>query len=248
VVAGAGVRPLDALDQQSLGRVGLPSCPAILVQGLYYHALRRVPADAEVQAWLAALGPTPTPSTIGSVILTFFGSSEFRSVRVTPAGYAADLVRAGLGRDPDGEELGFYTAQVLERFHTLVPLFVGSPEFADVRARTTPERLVFRFCREALDRSPTEAEVQGGIAYLTTTEDISPGVIGALSSDDFTGTPRTLGQYVRILYRALLAREPAAAEESAWVDYLAGQLATIGARPADLVEFESRVAWIFPPS
>ena len=100
VVAGAGVRPLDALDQQSLGRVGLPSCPAILVRGLYYHALRRVPADAEVQAWLAALGPTPTASTIGSVILTFFGSSEFRSVRVTPAGYAAALVRAGLGRDP----------------------------------------------------------------------------------------------------------------------------------------------------
>ena len=84
-------------------------------------------------------------------------------------------MRAGLGRDPDAEELAFYTGQVLERFHTLVPLFVGSPEFADVRARTTPERLVFRFVREALGRSPTEAEVQSGIAYLMATDDISPG-------------------------------------------------------------------------
>jgi hypothetical protein len=136
----------------------------------------------------------------------------------------------------------------LERFHTLVPWFVRSQEFADVRARNTPERFVFRFFREALGRSPTEAEVQSGIAYLMATDDVSPGVIGALGSDDFTGTPRTLGQYVRILYWALLARGPAPAEESAWVDYLVGQLATLEGLPAAVMEFEARVAWIFPPS
>ena len=49
----------DALDQQSLGRVDCPRARRSSVQGLYYHALRRVPSDAEVQAWLDGLGADP---------------------------------------------------------------------------------------------------------------------------------------------------------------------------------------------
>ena len=248
VVAGAGLRPLDPLDQQSVSGVNLPSCPGVFMQGLYYHALRRAPSDGEVEAWLDALGPTPAVPLVGAVILGFFASEEFRSVPVTPSGYAAALFRAALGRDPDGEESAFYTAQVLERFLAIVPFLVRSPEFAAVRARTTPEALVFRFFRQALGRLPTEAEVQEGIAYLMTTDDVTPGVIGALSSDDFTGTPRTFASHVHVLCRALLAREPSPEEESFLVDYLVGQLTTIGGRPAEGSEFAERVARIFPPN
>lgn len=247
VVAGAGGRPLDALDEQHVSSVALPSCPAVLVKGLYYHALRRVAADAEVQDRLAVLGGTPTIDAVWYAIRSVFDGEEFRSVAVTPAGYVTALYRAALGRDPDSEGLAFYTGTVLTQFNALLPFFVGSPEFATVRGQLTPAALVIRVYRQALDRLPTDAELQRGTDYVMTTADITPGVAALLNSDEFTRTPRTFARHVRILFRALIGREPGADELASWVDHLVKRLAALGGRGAEIHEFEVRVAQTFRP-
>jgi hypothetical protein len=247
VVAGAGVRPLDALDQQHVGAVALPSCPAVLVKGLYYHALRRVAAEAEVQERLSVLGWTPTIDAVWHAIRKVFDGEEFRSVAVTPSGYVTALYRAALGRDPDSEGLAFYTGEVLTQFNALLPYFVGSPEFATVRGQLTPAALVIRVYRQALGRLPTDAELQRGTDYVMPTADITPGVAALLNSDEFTRAPRTFARHVRILFRALLGREPGADELTSWVDHLVKQLAALGGRPAEIGEFVTRVAQTFRP-
>ena len=247
VVAGAGVRPLDALDQQHVGAVALPSCPAVLVKGLYYHALRRVAAEAEVQEWLAVLGWTPTIDAVWYAIRSVFDGEEFRSVMVTPSGYVTALYRAALGRDPDSEGLAFYTGAVLTQFNALLPYFVGSVEFASMRSQLTPAALVTRVYRQALGRLPTDAELQRGTDYVMATADMTPGVAALLNSDEFTRTPRTFARHVRILFRALIGREPGADELASWVDYLVKQLAALGGRGAEIHEFEVRVAQTFRP-
>ncbi len=245
VVAEAGVHPRDALDQKLVSAVALPSCPPVFVKSLYYDALGRLAGDVEVQSWLAALGSPPAPLAVWSAIRAFFESEEVRAKPMTPAGYVIALHRAALGRDPDSEALAFYTGEVLARFNTVLPGFTRSAEFAAVRAQTSPETLLFRIYRQALGRLPTEAEIQRGIQYLTTTDDVTPGLAFLLNSDDFVGVPRTLAQHVRVLYRALLGREPNAEGQAAWVDSLAAQLAILGGRASDAAEFETRIARLF---
>ncbi len=247
VLADAGVRPLDGLDQQHVEAIGLPWCSTVFVKSLYHHALQRVPGEAELEGWMAGLGPKPPPMAVWSAIRAFFDSDEFRSIRMTPSAYVTALHRAALGTDPDAERLAFYTGEVLGRFNSLLELFVASPEFAAIRAQTTPETLVTRFYRQALDRIPTETELQRGTEYLMATEDISPGVAAVLNSDEFTRIPRTFARHVQILYRALLAREPGADEQAGWVEYLVRQLAALGGRAEEVLEFEARVVRIFPP-
>jgi hypothetical protein len=76
-------------------------------------------------------------------------------------------------------------------------------------------------------------------------DDITPGVAAVLNSEEFTRTPRTFDQHVRILYRALLGRDPSAGDAASSADYLAAQLASLSARPGEIAEFEARVARIF---
>jgi hypothetical protein len=246
VVAEAGVRPLDALDQWYVDSIRLPSCARAFVAGLFYHALRRTAAEEEVQAGLGILGSAPGTSLAWSVIRAFFDSPDFRSTAVTPSGYVTALHRAALGRDPDSEALAFYTSEVLARFNALLPLFLGSEEYA-ARAQMPPDRLVSHFYQEALGRPASPDELQRGIEYVTATDDISPGVAAVLNAEEFTRTPRTFAQHVEVLYRALLGRQPAAEEESAWVDHLVALLASLSGRSGEIAAFEARIAKIFPP-
>lgn len=244
VVAGAGVRPLDALDQQYMNSIRLPSCPRVFVAGLVYHALRRIAPEAEVEAWLGILGPSPGTSLAWSAIRAVFDSGEFRSIAVTPSGYVTALHRAAQGRDPDGEVLAFYTGEVLARFNGLLPPFLASDEFA-ARAQMPADRLVSHFYQETLGRPPSADELQRGIEYVSTADDISPGVAAVLNAEEFTRTPRTFAQHVQILYRALLGRPAAAGEANAWVDYLVAQLASLPGRSAEIVAFETHIAEVF---
>jgi hypothetical protein len=245
VVAEAGVRPLDALDQQHTGSIGLLSCATVFVKSLYYHALQRAAGEAEVQAWLGALGSSPGASLAWSAVRALFDSPDFRAIAVTPSSYVTALHRAALGQDPDSERLAFYTGEALARFNTLLPFFLGSPVFKAARAQGAPDAMVSHFYQEALGRAPSPAELQSGIQFLTEVDDITPGVAAILNSEEFTRTPRTFAQHVRILYRALLGRDPSASEAASWVDYLAAQLATLSARSGEIAEFEARVAQIF---
>jgi hypothetical protein len=245
VVAEAGARPLDALDQEGMGAIGLPACATAFVKGLYYHALQRAAGEAEVQAWLGALGVAPGASLAWSAVRALFDSQDFRAIAVTPSSYVTALHRAALGRDPDSERLAFYTAEVLARYNTLLPSLLGSPKFRAARAQGTPEAMVSHFYHEALGRAPSPAETQTGIQLLTQVDDITPGVAAVLNSEEFTRTPRTFDQHVRILYRALLGRDPSAGDAASSADYLAAQLASLSARPGEIAEFEARVARIF---
>ena len=245
VVAEAGAQPRDALDQQHISSIKLPSCATVFVKGLYYHVLQRAASEAEVQAWLGSLGVAPGAARVWLAIRAFFDSADFRAIAVTPSAYVTALYRAALGQDPDSERLAFYTREILVRFNTLLPVFLGSPEFMAARRQMPPDALVSHFFQEALGRAANPVEIQTGSQYLNETDDISPGLAAVLNSEEFTRTPRTFAQHVRILYRALLGRDPSAAEVATMVDYLTAQLASLSGRSGEIAEFEARVARIF---
>jgi hypothetical protein len=199
-------------------------------------------------AWANAVNnlySAPTLEAVWWTIRGVFDGEEFRSVAITPASYVTALYRAALGRDPDADGLAFYTAQVLAACDALVPFLVHSPEFATVRAQLTPAALVTRIFRQGLGRPRTDAELSRGVDYVVSTADITPGLTALLASDEYTATPRTFARHVRVLFRALLGREPGADELAGRVDHLAQRLAALGGRAAEVREFEARVTQTF---
>ena len=139
--------PRDALDQQHISSIKLPSCATVFVKGLYYHVLQRAASEAEVQTWLGTLGVAPGAARVWLAIRAFFDSPDFREIAVTPSGYVTALYRAALGQDPDSERLAFYTREILVRFNTLLPVFLGSPEFMAARRQMPPDALVLTSSR-----------------------------------------------------------------------------------------------------
>ena len=85
----------------------------------------------------------------------------------------------------------------------------------------TIQSFIETFYREVLGRLPTESELAAWLAFLRN----NPGANGAtslaegfLNSEEIFHTPLTLAEYVRILYRTILQREPAESEVEFWVN------------------------------
>jgi len=159
------------------------------------------------------------------------------------------LYQAILGREPDALGLAWWVSVLLERLNTALPLFIASPAFyslvPDCRDTNSVAVLVIRLYEEGLKRTPSTDEVMGWTNYILTTCDLEGTVEAFFNSEEYLSVPRTLADHVIILYQALLAREPAAAEETLWVNYLAGQLALIEDGFIASAEFQARWQHLF---
>jgi hypothetical protein len=245
VLGGAGVRPLDEVDEANLAGIALPWCPAVFVQGLNHEALDRNSSDAEVQYWLAVLGAQPSAWATWSLVRTIFESAEARVLPITPSGYIAAVYRAAHGHPPDDDGLALYTGQLLDRWNTMIPALLASSDFADTSSAVSPSARVGRFYQEALGRTPSAAEWNGWTEYLEVTGDVAGVARAFFNSEEYTSRPRTLSDHVSRVYRAVLGRAPGEPETTAWVDYLATQLGTLSPRAEDVSAFVSRVTQLF---
>jgi pectate lyase len=246
ILGEAGVRPLDGVDEATIAGIALPWCPTVFVRGLTWEAVRRAASDAEVQYWLAILGPRPSAWDVWTAVRAAFEGGEARALAVTPSGYIAAAYRAAHGRPPDAETLALYTGQLLDHWHAMIPALLASPEYAATEASTSPSALVGRLYREALGRTPSAGESDGWTEYLATTGDVNGVARGFFGSDEYTARARTLDEHVGIVYRSILGRAPDAAETTGWVDYLATRLGWLAPRDEDVAAFVDRASRLFP--
>jgi hypothetical protein len=247
--------PTDQLGQPRVGPCDIGAVefqpPAVeFVTDVYLAALARNPDASELAYWVDVLTTMPTSDTVRGMLHVVFESPEFRQRPLNPWQYVEALYQAMLGREPDQAELDWWVQAVLERYNTLLPIFLDSPEFQhlvpgsqDLGAVTL---LVGRLYQQVLRRVPSWEEIVWWTDDIMTWCALEDAVTFFFNTLEYLSEPRTLDDHVTVLYRALLAREPDAGERAWWVAYLAGQLAALEDEVMASSEFEARVYRLFP--
>jgi len=194
------------------------------VTQFYREALGRDASSAELNGWVDLL----INGSIGGagVARGFILSDEFSRRSTTNEEYVTILYRALLGRDPDQSGFQGYVSllnQGVSRGQVL-EWFIGSQEFQYVCQntgimvnsggqpqilRSQIETFINKYYNEALGRNASSAEINGWVDLLINGSiggaDVARGFI---LSDEFSRRGTTNEEYVRILYRALLGRDP----------------------------------------
>jgi uncharacterized delta-60 repeat protein len=219
------------------------------VTDVYLAALARPPNASEMAYWVDVLTTTPTPDTVRGMLHVVFESPEFRQRPLNPWQYVEALYQAMLGREPDRAESDWWVQAVLDRYHTLLPAFLDSPEFQhlvpDCQDLGAVTLLVGRLYQHVLMRVPSWEEIVWWTDDIMTWCALEDAVEVFFNTGEYLGVPRTLADHVTVLYRALLAREPDAGEQAWWVAYLAGQLADLEDDIMASPEFEAYVDRLF---
>jgi Domain of unknown function (DUF4214) len=241
-------RPRDGLCD--IGAVEFQSALAAFVMGFYEHGLGRPPSPPEVAEWMGFLQADPTLARAGALVHTVFDGSEYRARPVTPWDHVTALYRALLGREPEPEGLEWWVEAMLDLLNTALPVFLEAPEFhglvPDCHEAGAVTALVIRLYEEGLGRTPSADEVMTCTSAILTACDLEGAVEAFFTSAEYLSLPRTLAAHVTILYRALLAREPAVEEETVWVNDLAGRLALLEEWLLQSLEFQARWHQLFP--
>jgi Domain of unknown function (DUF4214) len=232
------------------GAVAFQPALAGFVTAFYQQALGRDPSPSEVASWMGFLQADPTLTRASLMIHAVFDGAEYRARPETPWSHVSALYEALLGRGPDAAGLDWWVGRLLDQLNTALPMFIDSPEFhslvPDCREVNTVAALVTRFYEEALGRMPSREEAMTWTNYLLVTCDLEGVVVTFFNSSEYLSVPRTLADHVTILYQALLAREPAAEEETLWVTYLACQLGLLEDGFVASEEFQARWQQLFP--
>jgi uncharacterized delta-60 repeat protein len=223
---------------------------AAFVTDVYQAALARQPDAGEEAAWVEALASAPTLDTARGLLHAVFDGPEFRQRPLNPWQYVEALYEAMLGREPAPAELDWWVQQVLDRFNTLLPGFVDSPEFQRLvpgcRDAGAVTLLLGRLYLYALQRGGSPAELTWWTQAIVAWCAVEEGIEDFFNSLEYLAVPRTRADHVTVLYRALLAREPGTSEREWWVDDLARQLADLEDDVMASPEFEAQVFQLFP--
>jgi len=237
--------PTDQLGRPRLGVCDIgavefyppPDPFAAFVAGFYRYALGREPSATEVAGWVSFLRVDSTLDRARLMTHGFFDGPEYRARKVTRPDHVTALYRAILGRDPDASGLNGWVGAIQDRVASTVRSFIGSPEFHALVPSCQDEpavrALLIRLYEKGLGRSPDVVQLENLVSSLMTNCDIGAIVVGFLGD-----IPRTPGEYVAILYRVLLSREPGLGEVAPWVEFLAAPF--IEDQFIDSAEFAAR--------
>ena len=220
------------------------------VADVYLAALERLPDASEGAYWVDVLATEPTPDTVRGMLHVVFDGAEFRQRPVNPWQYVEALYQAMLGREPTPAEMNWWVQAVLDRFNTLLPEFLDSPEFQRLvpscRDPAAVSLLVGRLYQYALRRGGSPGELVWWTQAILTWCAVDEAVEDFFNSLEYLSVPRTLADHVTVLYRALLAREPDAGGLVEWMDDLAEELAALEDDVMASPEFEAHVYHLFP--
>jgi hypothetical protein len=186
------------------------------VNEVYLAALARMPDALEEAYWVDVLAAEPIPDTVRGMLHAVFDGPEFRQQPVNPWQYVDALYQAMLGREPGQAELDWWVRAVLERFNTLLPGFIDSPEFQRLvpscQDQVAVTLFVGRLYQQVLRRVASPDEVVWWTQDIITWCALEEAVETFFNTGEYLGVPRTLADHVTVLYRALLARVPEAGE------------------------------------
>ncbi len=132
---------------------------------------------------------------------------------LSPERLVTILYRAFLKRDPDPVGLAYWGNRVQrENLRLALQEFLPSDAFRDLvpdRAnQAAVGKVISRFYTEFLGRNPDPAGLAFWMKYVADTHDLSGPTVGLLSSAEFDKRPLALQQYVPMLYRGFLGRDP----------------------------------------
>ena len=226
-----------------------PAAIEPFVTGLYVSLLGHQPDAQGLSTWTTVVAGNCNAPGLVAVTRAFLGSEEFADRPLTLAELVAALAGALLGRAPtDAEVAGgvvFFRAQ---RVDVALTGFVRSAEFRslapDPRDPATATALISRWYAEILGRAPAAGELASQVDHLVGSGDVEGAAVGLLTSSEFESRPLTFGGYVRILYRAFLAREPDPAGQAGWEQALRDRLLGAIDGVVGLPEFQARVEQI----
>ena len=219
------------------------------VVGLYHNVLGRSPSAAEVSTVVDSLVANPTSAGVSAVFHAFFDGPESQNRAETLSSRVHALYQGILGRAPDEAGQAAWVQYLLDRFTATLPWIISSPEFQQhvpaCRDQIAVTALVTRLYQQALGRTPSIPEVSGWVNSIGAACDMEGAIRAFFSSSEYLGTPRTLVQHVTVLHQSVLAREPEADEQKAWMDYLTGELWGIAEMFINSAEFQERLHRLF---
>jgi streptogramin lyase len=202
--------------------------PAV-VQPLSRIALGRELEPAVQEALAEFMSANCNAFGLAGIARALFGSAEFQDTRRLSLGaLVATLYEALLGRPPDPGGLVGWTDVLRRQRLAVADAFTRSAEFQrllpDRANRTAVAAAVTRLYTEILGRQPDPGGLADWVEYIARTGDVEGAAAGFLASVEFEARPLSLRDYVVILYRAFLGREPEPAGLDAWTAVLGAQL------------------------
>jgi len=189
---------------------------------LYVNVLGKQPDPPGLYTWESFLRGNCNADGFNQVAIGFFDSLDFRLGRPqSVTGLITLLYQTFLGRNPDPDGLAawiavFRQAQLSIALQGLIP----SQEFQSLlpdrtdRARVTT--LVTRLYEYALGRNPNPAELAAWVDFIVATRDVETAATAFFTSPEFESRALTFRDYVTILYRAFLGRDPEPAALVGW--------------------------------
>jgi glucose/arabinose dehydrogenase len=222
------------------------------VSGLYTHLLGRDGGATELAFWTGVLGSACSTSGFSTVVGGFLDSEELRFFRPLPlTEQVSVLYRSVLGREPDAGGLQGWV-DVLRQMRRAIALvgIMQSPEFQGVRPapsnRPAVEAFVRRLYLELLGREPGAA-LSPQVDFIVRTGNLDAVVANLLGSAEFESRPLTQRDFVRAIYRALLAREPDPTGLNGFELVMRGTLLGIGQVGfVGSAEFQSKIPALCP--
>ncbi|MGJ7606745.1 DUF4214 domain-containing protein [Variovorax sp. LT1R20] len=255
LVGGAGNDVIDGGD----GIFGAANTPYGAVYRLYQATLGREPDVGGVEAWAGALkGGT----ALNSVASGFVGSAEFQSVygALNNSQFVTLLYRNVLGRTPDSGGLAAWV-QALNSGTSRADVVVGFSESSEFKSTTSTDvdafmtskfsgehqGAIYRLYKATLGREPDGGGmVSWTNAMDTATQTIQSVAQGFVGSAEFRNTYGTLNnsQFVSLLYRNVLGRDPDQGGLAAWVNALnnGASRASVVVGFSDSAEFRASTA------
>jgi hypothetical protein len=227
---------------------GVTDPAADFVTGFYEQVLGRDPEPSGLSGWTGFVHDHCDSRGFAEIARAFFDSEEFRTSRpLTLTGLVALLYQTMLGRDPEpGGLAGWVSVLRNARVELATQSFIPSPEFRglvpDGTDRASLGAVITRFYTVILGRAPATSEVDAWVDHIVATGDLEGVVVAFLTSQELENRALTFRDYVAILYRSLLGREPDPGGLDGWESVLRARLLRVldeGFIPSP--EFQGRI-------
>ncbi len=192
------------------------------VTRFYSSVLERSPDSAGLAAWVNFLQAHCNATGFNGIAVGFFDSPEFRLAKPqTLTSLVTKLYNTFLGRSPEPGGLAAWVA-IFRQARLLIATqgFIPSPEFQSILPNpadgTAVANLVTRLYTQVLLRAPEPAGLAAWVDFIKNTGDFASMAQGFLLSPEFESRAMTFRDYVTILYRTFLGREPDGPGLDAW--------------------------------
>jgi pimeloyl-ACP methyl ester carboxylesterase len=200
----------------------------------FYATVLGRPSEPEGQrAWEQYLSGQCNAAGFNGITHGFFESLEFRTMRTLSLnGLVSMLYQTFLDRSPEPQGLAGWASLFRQtRLEIALQGFIPSPEFRgllpDRHNRAAVEEVITRFYTQILNRAPEPAGFTDWVNYVMATGDLEGAAQEFLASQEFEARALTFRDYVTLLYRTFLEREPDSGGLDGWEAVLREELLDI---------------------